>query len=173
MLGYVSSDEAGVTDALLARVARHLEAAGWPLAGAIQSNPEGASAGRRHMDLAVLGTGETRRISQDLGEGARGCRLDPDGLESAVGLAEARLSLPPAPRLVIVNKFGKLEIDGRGFRPLIGRALADGIPVLTAASPGNLDGFLAFAEDMADPVPAEIDAVLAWAEATHQEAAAL
>ena len=173
MLGYVTPDGAGASDILLAEVARRLAARGLPLAGAVQVNPENAAGGRRHMDLDVLGTGEVIRISQDLGAHASGCRLDPDGLERAVGLAESRLEAAPAPRLVIVNKFGKQEIEGRGFRPLIGRALAEGIPVLTSVSPGNMAGFHTFAEDLASQVNSTPEAVLAWAETTLADAETL
>ena len=168
MLGYVSLDGAGASDALLAEVAHRLMAGGWPLAGAVQHNPGAARDGRCHMDLEVLATARVIRISQDLGALSKGCRLDPAGLESAVGLAEAALDATPVPRLVIVNKFGKQEIDGRGFRPLIGRALSRGIPVLTAVGSGNLPGFRAFADGMAEQVTPEPDAVIAWAEAAAE-----
>lgn len=161
MLGYIPIDTPGAADALLSGVAERLAALGWPLAGAVQANPQGARGDKCHMDLHVLTSGDVVRISQDLGALARGCRLDPAGLASAVGLAEAALG--PATRLVVVNKFGKQEVDGQGFRPLVGRALADGIPVLTAVGPVNLPGFLAFAEDLAEPLPADPDAVMAWA----------
>lgn len=171
MLGYVTLEEAGAADLLLASAAERLMARGWPLAGAVQVNPEGARNGRCHMDLHILSSHQVIRISQDLGALAKGCRLDPDGLESAVGLAEASLSGPEHARLAIVNKFGKTEIDGRGFRPFVGRALAMGIPVLTAVGAGNMAGFEAFAEGLAEPVSPKLDAVLAWAEAASAEAA--
>lgn len=170
MLGYVFIDTPGAADTLLTEVAERLMAEGWPLAGAVQANPDGASGGKCHMDLHVLASGEVVRISQDLGALARGCRLDAGGLAAAVGLAEAALARHP--RLVIVNKFGKQEVDGGGFRPLVGRALADGIPVLTAVGPVNLPGFLAFAGEYAEAVPADLDAILAWAQGTAPERAA-
>lgn len=161
MLGYVAIDAPGSADVLLTGVAERLMADGWILAGAVQANPDGARGGKCHMDLQVLASSDVVRISQDLGALSKGCRLDPAGLASAVGLAEA--ALDHAPRLVIVNKFGKTEVDGGGFRPMIGRALAAGIPVLTAVGPANLDGFLAFAGEFAEPLRAEPEAMIAWA----------
>lgn len=161
MLGYIPIEAPGAADAVLTEVADRLLAEGWPLAGAVQANPGGARGDKCHMDLHVLASDDVIRISQDLGALARGCRLDPAGLASAVGLAEA--SLARGPRLVIVNKFGKQEVDGQGFRPLIGRALSDGIPVLTAVGPANLPGFLDFAGDLADELPARIEPLLEWA----------
>lgn len=164
MLGVLSVEGPGVADSLLDRVAAHLMARGIPLAGAVQRNPEGARDGRCHMDLHVLSADRTVRISQDLGALAKGCRLDPGGLEAAVGLAEAALAAEPTPKLVIVNKFGKQEADGKGFRPLIGRALAEGVPVLVGVNPGNRAGFDAFAEGMAEQVPSTYEGLMAWAE---------
>ncbi len=170
MLGYIFIDTPGGADSLLTAIAERLMAEGWPLAGAVQANPDGASGGKCHMDLHVLASGSVIRISQDLGALARGCRLDPAGLASAVGLAEA--ALDRAPRLVVVNKFGKQEVDGGGFRPLIGRALSEGIPVLTAVGPVNLPGFLAFAGEFAERVPADVDGALAWARCIAPDRAA-
>ena len=158
-LGYVTGDGRGETDRLLAEVARGLQAEGWPLAGVVQHNTERAGQTRCDMDLQVLGRAERVRISQSLGGAAQGCRLDANGLETAVGLVEA--SLPEA-RLLIVNKFGKAEIEGRGFRLLIGEALGRGLPVLVGVKRDNLTGFAAFAEGMAEALPADAEALTAW-----------
>jgi hypothetical protein len=163
MLGYVVSEGRGEGDRLIHAVAMRLRAAGLPLAGAVQTNEDRDPTRKCDMDLHILSGHDVVRISQDLGRLSRGCRLDPAGLERAVGIVGAALAARPA--LLIVNKFGTQEIDGRGFRPLIGEALAEGIPVLTAVNAGNLDAFLAFAEDLAEPLPAEMDAVLAWCRA--------
>lgn len=162
MLGYVLAEGRGEADRVLAKVAGRLTALGWPLAGVVQINVDHADPARAcHMDLEVIEGHRRIRISQDLGAMSRGCRLDPSALETAVGLVEA--ALHRGPRLLCVNKFGKQEIDGRGFRPVIGRAMAAGVPVLTTVSPGNLDGFQMFAQGMGQALPPEVDAVLDWA----------
>jgi nucleoside-triphosphatase THEP1 len=163
MLGYVAGGGRGSSDRLLAAVAERLRADGFPVAGVVQVNTLFDPARPCHMDLMVLSRGETIRISQNLGPLARGCRLDPSGLETAVGHVER--ALEAAPRLLIVNKFGKVEAEGRGFRPVIGAALAQGVPVLTSVSPGNLAAFEAFAEGLAEPLPADEAAILDWCRA--------
>lgn len=168
MFGYITMTQAGAADALLFDLAARLRARGLRLAGAVQRNVDRDPARRCDMDLHVLAAGAVVRISQNLGTQARGCRLDAAGLEQAVGLVGAALGSGPddvpdsGPDLLLVNKFGKQEVDGRGFRPLIAQALLQDIPVLTAVSSGNLAGFLAFADDMADSVPATPEAVEAW-----------
>lgn len=160
MLGFVIVEGRGAADRLMFSVAQTLQAEGWPLAGAVQVNDESDPTARCDMDLHVLAMDQVVRISQNLGALSRGCRLDPAALASAVGLAEQ--ALIRAPRLCIVNKFGKAEIEGQGFRPLIGAALSQGIPVLTSVSRGNLAAFEGFAEGMGEEIPATADQVLAW-----------
>lgn len=160
MLGYVIGAERGAVDDLLASVAALLVARGWPLAGVVQINSETGGATHCDMDLQVL-TRDTRvRISQRLGPLSRGCRLDPQGLEEAVGLVEH--ALDQGPRLLIINKFGKAELEGRGFRPVIGRALASGVPVLTAVNQTNLAGFEAFSDGMGTALPPQPGPVIDW-----------
>ena len=160
MLGYVISEGRGTVDPLMARVAGRLMARGWPVAGVVQVNTDTGPDRKCDMDLQVLTGAEPVRISQRLGRLARGCRLDPQGLERAVGLVER--ALDAGPRLVVINKFGKAELDGRGFRPLIGLALAEGVPVLTAVNRANLAGFHAFTGGIGTALPPEPAAILDW-----------
>ena len=172
MLGSVISTGRGAGDRLVAAVAEELEARGVAVAGAVQLNVEHDPARPCHMDLRILGQGDVLRISEDRGRHARGCRLDAIGLAEAVARVERDLDRSGV-ALVIVNKFGKQEAEGGGFREAIGKALVAGVPVLTAVSKGNLPEFLTFAEGLATEVPPDFDSVLAWcldAEAAAREA---
>ncbi len=162
MLGYITTEGRGAADRLLAEVAAQLRAEGWQLAGAVQVNCDRTDGLPRDMNLHVLTGADVVRISQNLGAGSRGCRLDAAGLEQAVGLVATALGGRPQPRLVIVNKFGMQEAEGRGFRPVIGQALAQGIPVLIAVGADNLAAFEAFAGGLAAPVVADLTAILGW-----------
>ncbi|MCX7646754.1 MAG: DUF2478 domain-containing protein [Rhodobacteraceae bacterium] len=172
MLGYVIASGHGAADRLLAGVAERLAAEGLALAGAVQVNREAGAGRRPHMELLLLAGRRRLRISQDLGPHARGCRLDPAAMAEAAGQMEAALGAEPPPALLVVNKFGKAEAEGRGFRPAIGAALAAGIPVLTAVNRANLAAFEAFAEGLAEPLPAEAGAVIGWCRARIAEARA-
>lgn len=169
MLGYVTGGGRGATDLLMAEVAARLAKDGLRLAGAVQVNLETAPTDKCQMDLHILNGGDVVRISQNLGTLSKGCRLDPDGLERAVGLVAA--ALQNGPDVLILNKFGKQETDGRGFRPLIGEALAAGIPVLTAVGAGNLAAFQAYAQDMAYALPDDAKAIIDWCKAQSRQAA--
>lgn len=163
MLGYVTAEGRGAVDALLCEVARRLQDEGVALAGAVQENTEHDPRHKCQMDLRILSGSEVVRISQDLGVLAKGCRLDPDGLERAVGLVDR--ALDAAPQLMIINKFGKQELEGRGFRPLVGKALGLGIPVIVAMNRGSVEGFQAFAGGMAEALDHDVDGILDWCRA--------
>lgn len=160
-LGYVICEARGATDRLLSALAARLLAQGMRLSGVVQTNTECADNARCDMDLRVLPDGDTIRISQSLGSESRGCRLDPAELERAVALVGATIEKDD-PQLMIVNKFGKHEADGRGFRPLIGEAILRGIPVLAGVNGLNEDRFVEFSGGVAERIEADLDALEAW-----------
>jgi hypothetical protein len=172
MLGYISAEGRGTSDWLLFDLAESLAAEGLRLAGAVQANVERREGNPCDMDLHVLARGEVVKISQDLGPGARGCRLHPGELERAVGEVLAALDEGVAD-LVIVNKFGKQEaLHGGGFRTVFASAMERGLPVLTAVTPGQLPAFLEFAGDLAEQVEATPGALRAWVVAALSAAKA-
>jgi nucleoside-triphosphatase THEP1 len=150
----------GDTDLLLSRLADRLMRRGLRVCGTVQTNTERPDAGPCDMDVKVLPDGPEIRISQALGSAARGCRLDAQALEAAVGLTEARLA--GGADVLIVNKFGKHEAMGRGFRAAIATALSQDIPVLVGLNTLNRAAFEVFTEDLATQLPADIDALEAW-----------
>lgn len=134
----------GDTDLLLLRLAGSLVAEGLRPVGTVQINSERNDGDPCDMDVKVLPDGPIVRISQSLGRGSRGCRLDTSALEVAVGHAGAELAR--GADCLIINKFGKHEAEGRGFRPLIVEALALDIPVLVGLNALNAPAFDAFVD---------------------------
>lgn len=159
-LAYITTTDRGATDRLLSAAAEQLLRSGAQLSGVVQTNTECADDSKCDMDVRVLPKGETIRISQSLGTQSRGCRLDPAALERAVGYVTA--SLADAPQLLIINKFGKHEADGRGFRPVIAEALALDIPVLVGVNGLNKEKFEEFTDGTAEQVEPEIEAITEW-----------
>ena len=140
-IAYTMAPGRGDVDQLLQGVAASLIAKGLRPTGTAQVNIQRRDTGPCDMDVIVLPAGPTIRISQDLGAAARGCRLDPDALETAVGLVQSRLVQSDC---LIVNKFGKHEAEGRGFRSAIGDALELDLPVLVGLNPLNAGAFEEF-----------------------------
>ena len=170
MLAHITlSDATGSADLLLGDIAATLAAEGLRLAGAVQVNQDRGADCSCDMDLTVLGCdGPVVRISQSLGAGSQGCRVDGGALAVAAG--RAAKVLDRGADLVIVNKFGRIEAMGGGFRDLIAQALADGIPVIVAVAPRFRAAFDDFAGDLAQAV--EPDAALGWCRAAARPRAA-
>ena len=139
----IYSDSAAI-DAVMRTVADHLIGQGLSLAGFVQRNQPCSGRARCDMILEELSSGERFGISEDRGPHARGCMLDVDELLKAV--ASAARGLEAGADLVMVNKFGKTEAEGGGFRPLIAEALACEVPVLIAVPYRNLEVWRLFAE---------------------------
>lgn len=155
-LGYVSLPGRGANDALLTRTATLAEARGLALAGCVQLNIDRAGSEECDMDLRILGGGPLVRINQRLGAGSHGCKLDPGALEMAVAEVSGRID---GAAILMLNKYGKHEASGRGFRPLIGEALAQGLVVVLGVNRLNLEAFQEFAGDLAEelaPDPSQI-----------------
>jgi len=150
-IAFVCSQVRGGTDRVLAVTAQSLIASGYRVTGAVQANIERAGRLRCDMDLTVLPDGPAVRISQDLGEHSRGCYLDSSALEQVVAAVEAQLFFNTD--ILIINKFGKRETEGGGFRPVIAEALERKIPVLVGLSRLNAGDFDAFAGDLAVGLP--------------------
>jgi hypothetical protein len=144
-------------DRLLIEVASRLKASGLKLAGSLQWNAGAHCA----MDLEDLATG--RRLTASLPAPQTSCRLDAAALEDAAGLAAS--SVGPGVDLVIVNRFGKEEVAGRGYRPIIAAAIANDLPVLTCLNRAHQESFDRFAGDNAEHLPADCEQVEAWCRA--------
>ena len=153
----------GDTDLMLAGLAQSLTARGLRVVGTAQINTERETAGPCDMDVRVLPDGPVIRISQDLGAGSRGCRLDAGALEAAVGLVGVQLA--QGADLLIINKFGKHEAEGRGFRDVIAEAMSRDIPVLVGLNGLNRQPFLDFAGGLAVDLAPRSEDLLAWVEA--------
>ncbi|WP_298910197.1 DUF2478 domain-containing protein [uncultured Aliiroseovarius sp.] len=166
-LAYVIAPGRGTTNLLLAGVAEALGDKGLKLCGTVQLDTERAEEHHCDMDVLVLPDGPKIRISQYLGANARGCKLNPEALETAVGQTEERLR--DGADLLIVNKFGKQEAEGRGFREAVGQALAQDIPAIIGLSEGVREAFMDFVGE-AEEITPEHDAVMAWAlSATNRQ----
>lgn len=158
-IAYTMAPGRGDTDLLLHQVAQSVIKAGYRPAGTVQINTERPDVGPCDMDVLVLPGGPTLRISQSLGREARGCRLDPEALETAVGLVQTCL---PESDCLIVNKFGKHEAEGRGFRAVIGEALALELPILVGLNELNADAFMEFSGGIAQKIDPSAQGIERW-----------
>ena len=132
------------------------------LAGTVRVKPADLREHPCDMDLKVLPDGPRLRISQSLGPAAKGCRLDGGAIEAIAFEVEARL---PAADLLVINKYGKLEAQGRGLCSAIAKAIEMDIPTLVGVNKMNAPDFLAFSGGASVAVVPELPSVLDWYKA--------
>jgi len=160
-LAYVTTEIRGEIDRLLSETAERLLSEGMRLSGVVkilEDDPKYAHA--CDMDLRVLPDGPFISITQSLGEGSTGCRLDPAGISEAVAAVEQRQAAQTD--LFILNKFGPQEADGHGFCGAIGDTLARDIPVLVGVGTASRAAFDKFAEGLAEPLAPNVDSIYKW-----------
>ncbi len=150
-----------IDDMLVALVAR-LRARGVRLAGAIQHNTDNGDRCRCDMTLEDLATGQRIDISEKRGPESRGCRLDSFALEASVGLVTQSLS--EQRDLVIINRFGKREAEGHGFRQIVEQAMEANVPVLVAVAEGQQAAWENFTGSYAERLPVDPDMILSWCQ---------
>lgn len=158
-IAYISLQGRGLIDDCLAEAVALMEARGLRLSGTVRALPVNHRAHRCDMDVRVLPDGPLHRISQTLGSGSRGCRLDPGAIEQVSSDVEARIG---GSDLLVINKFGKQESLGRGLRSAIVTGVELGIPVLVGVNGLNLPDFMTFTSGAATRLEPQPAAVLAW-----------
>ena len=142
-------------DRTLRDLVRDLRARGLRLAGVVQRDVARADRRRCDMILESLSGGEPILISQDRGPHARGCRLVVHELLKAMQMVAA--ALETAPDVLILNKFGKTEAEGGGFRDLIAKAMELGIPVLVGVPRRNLEAWRDYAGSLGTEIDLDTD----------------
>lgn len=159
-IAYVTLPGRGRIDDCIAGAVMHLERRGVRLCGTVATPHDDPDAHPCDRNVRILPDGPATRISQALGSGSRGCRLDPASIESLAIDVERRLA---GSDILVVNKFGKQESLGRGLCSAIVRAADLRIPVLVGVNALNLPALLDFTAGEARRLEPEPDMITGWA----------
>ncbi len=112
------------------------------------------------LSAMLIHRGKRVRLFQDLGRCAQGCRLDVDQLmEAGVQIAEA---IDEGADLVVINRFGRQEREGKGLLHVIERALEADIPVVIAVPESGFADWLKFSGGMSVRLRCDRDALELW-----------
>jgi hypothetical protein len=143
-------------DAILREFATDLNARGFRVVGLVQAGQCADSS----LSAVLIHSGEKVLLAQDFNPTASGCRLDLGRLQN-VGerVAEA---LAAGADLLIINRFGKREREGKGLGHLIERAVGTDIPVVIAVSSQRFADWIKFADGMCVKLRCERDALREW-----------
>jgi hypothetical protein len=145
-------------DAVLRDFAADLGRRGYRAVGLVQLGHHCVDAPK--LSAMLVHTGEELPLFQDLGAGATGCRLDVGQLLNAG--AQVAHAIDQGADLVIVNRFGRQERDGKGLSYLIERALSADIPVVIAVPHHRFADWIRFADGMSVKLHCDLGSLNAW-----------
>jgi len=158
-------------DALLQTIAVSLKAKGYQLAGYTQYEVKDPKNRCPVMKLRNLKTDETARISQAMGMESRGCRLNPGALAEFSGKLVNELE--SSVDLLIINRFGKAETEGHGFRNVIEKAFLMQVPILTTVRAPYIEAWRGFCGKLGETLQTEPNDILDWFDQLGAERRAL
>jgi nucleoside-triphosphatase THEP1 len=121
------------------------------------------------LNVVDIRFGEKARITEDRGRNARGCKLDPRGLARIGPCIEDAIKADVD--LLVINRFGRAESEGRGLLPYVCDAIGAGIPVLTAVREPYIAPWQAFHGGLATDLPPSAESVLAWFRGVRRRSA--
>jgi hypothetical protein len=143
-------------DAVLRGFAADLMGRGLRVVGMVQAGQCADSS----LSAVLVHSGEKLLLAQDFDPAATGCRLDLARLQNAGNrIADA---MGHGADLLVVNRFGKRERDGKGLSHLIDRALSADIPVVIVVASDRFADWIKFAGGMSVKLPCSREALDAW-----------
>jgi Protein of unknown function (DUF2478) len=145
-------------DRVLRDFATHLGRLGYRAVGLVQTGHQCVDAPK--LSATLVHTGEELPLFQDLGNCASGCRLDLGQLLNAG--AQVASAIDQGADLVIVNRFGRQEREGKGLSYLIERALSADIPVVIAVPNHRFSDWIKFADGMSVKLHCDPVSLNAW-----------
>ena len=145
-------------DRVLHDFASDLNIRGYRAVGLVQTGHHCVDAPK--LSAMLVHTGEERQLFQNLGAGATGCRLDVGQLTHAG--AQVAGAIDGGADLVIVNRFGRQECEGKGLSYLVERALSADIPVVIAVPSHRFAAWIRFADGMSVRLRCDREALETW-----------
>lgn len=144
---------------LLEQFAQSLKEQGLRVGGLIQRSHKDASGKLTAMELLDIESGAFLPIEQQLGDSAA-CSIDPQAMAAATQVI--RRAVEGRYDLVVVNKFGHLEVDGGGLADETMLAMAEERPLLLTVSGKYLDRWLELCGGLCDMLPPDEAALAGW-----------
>ena len=162
ILGVIGGEAAQI-DMAISDAAQALIASGCNILGIVQERGEDSdNRACREMRVRDLVTEQTTVISERRGKLAQGCHLDRSALLKLAKQFETRIL--ELPDLVIINRFGRAECEGSGFRSAVELAVSLNIPVLVGVREIYEIGWHDFHGGLARNLPAEEGLIVQWFE---------
>jgi Protein of unknown function (DUF2478) len=95
------------------------------------------------------------------------CHLD--GVGAVAAAAAVQIDIAAGCDLILLNKFGKLEIAGDGLASAFRAAIIAGLPLLTSVSPAHDEAWRRFVDQEFAVLPADQAAIDLWCHAVQTQ----
>jgi hypothetical protein len=145
-------------DQILREFASDLKASGYRAVGLVQLGHHCTDTPK--LSAMLVHTGEELPLFQNLGACSTDCRLDVGQLLDAG--AQVASAIDQGADLVIVNRFGRQEREGKGLSYLVEHALSADIPVVIAVPSHRFADWIRFADGMSVKLRCNRGALDAW-----------
>ena len=149
--------------AVVINAVRRLRQNGLTAGGLVQRLGERQSNGKHAVWLDDVTTGDTTRLDEPRGPGARACILDTGAL--AQGAWMLRRAIDSKPDVVVISRFGSVEAEGGGLRAEIAEAVCSGAAVLIPVRESLLPDLEIFLGGIPAVLPSDPAAIAAWGKA--------
>lgn len=126
-------------------------------------NKTDAQGGKMRDRVCSLTDSREYAIMYDGGCTEDTCKLDPRGLAASSEVIREALQSPPD--ILVFNKFGHAESEGRGLIDEYAQAVAAGIPVISLLQDKYLPQWREFTDGMGTELENGLQGVLDWAQA--------
>ena len=146
----------------VARFVDSLKRSNFRVGGILQEKVYLGDSGMRRVDAINIATGQRISINKPTSENWRNrvCSLDVSALAATAAIL--RGAIEDQVDLIIVEKFGDEEREGKGLIDEILQGIASGIPLLIAVPETNLDAWTKRSGGMGDVLPFDEEAFDDW-----------
>ncbi len=144
-------------DEILRTFAADLNSSGYRAVGLVQLGHHRLDAG---LSVTLIHNGEELQLLRDLSACPAGSRLDAGRLQDA-GRRIAG-AIEQGADMVIVNRFGRQELEGKGLCSLIEQAASADIPVVIAVPAHRFGDWIKFADGMSVKLGCNRNALDKW-----------
>ncbi len=146
-------------DDLLAEAVRIIGSSEVAIAGVLQENILDGS-GERNLQLRSLTDEWAIPVLEKRGHAAHGCRLDYSAITEVSVRLEAVFAQPVG--LLVMNRFGRAELEGSGLRNIYERAAIENIPVLTGVREDYRQAWQSFHGGLGTELPSDLSSIVDW-----------
>ena len=157
-LAAIVFEESEKANRILADFAADRARAGTRIGGIIQISANMTECQETHaLDLE---TGRRLPLLQNLGVHSQSCRVDVTAIAEAASIITGAILREP--ELLFINRYGKLEAEGKGLFAEIGAAALSNIPTLVGVSIHHVAHWRAFTMDLAQELACSRAALDEW-----------